>query len=320
MSEPQELFRHLVEQLERGNPCALCTVVGTRGSTPQTAGAMLLLYPDGRTEGTVGGGCVEAELKRRALKLLLSEASGLLTFELDHDYGWDDGLICGGRLEVAVVSVTDASQAAPFAEAAQRIGRQEPAQVALRLEHEGRPIEYRLNVEPIPTLLIAGAGHVGAELARLAVRLNFRVVVIDDRADLLVTERLPPPIETVAAEIHGTLREWPIAANTYVVVVTRGHTHDEQALHAVIDSPAKYIGMIGSRRKIRTVFDDLEHLGVARAKLRRVHTPVGLAIGAVTVPEIAVSIAAELIQVRRADLFDAVEGPLDPDQFKKSGK
>ena len=100
-------------------------------------------------------------------------------------------------------------------------------------------------------------------------------------------------------------------ANTYVVVVTRGHAHDQRALHAVIDSPAKYLGMIGSRRKIRVIFDDLEHLGVDRAKLERVHTPIGLTIGAVTVPEIAVSIAAELIQVRRADASRAVEGPFE---------
>lgn len=309
MSEPLDLFQSLLGRLESGSSCALCTVVNTRGSTPQTAGAMLLVHPSGETEGTIGGGCVEAEVRRRALAMLLSRSSGLLRFELDHDYGWDDGLICGGRLDVAVTCLADASQAEPFRAAVERIRRQERATLPLRVQHEGQSIEYRLNVEPTPTLLIAGAGHVGVALAKLAVGLGFRVVVVDDRGDLLNPQRLPPPIESIAGTIETSLRKWPIDANTYVVVVTRGHAHDQRALHAVIDSPAKYLGMIGSRRKIRGVFDDLEHLGVDRAKLERVHTPIGLTIGAVTVPEIAVSIAAELVQVRRAEGYHAVEGP-----------
>lgn len=313
MSEPLELFRALVGRLESGRPCALCAVVNTRGSTPQTAGAMLLVYANGDTEGTIGGGCIEAEVRRRALAMLLSQSSGMLSFQLDQNYGWDDGLICGGRMEVAVVCLSDVSQATPFREAVAQIGRQEPARVALRVPHEGKTIEYRLNVEPTPTLLIAGAGHIGAALAKLAVGLGFRVVVFDDRSDLLSLERLPPPIETVAGDIETQLRQCPTDANTYVVIVTRGHAHDARALHAVIDSPAKYLGMIGSRRKIQVIFDDLESRGLARGKLQRVHAPIGLKIGAVTVPEIAVSIAAQLIEVRRAEAHPAVEGPFEVD-------
>jgi xanthine dehydrogenase accessory factor len=274
---------------------------------------MLLLHPTGQTEGTIGGGCVEAEVRTQALKMLNSQQSGLLSLLLDHDYGWDDGLICGGRLDVAVVSLTEVSQVAPFRQAVDRIRQQQRACIPLRITHEGQMVEYRVNIEPTPTLLIAGAGHVGAAVAKLAVDLDYRVVVIDDRADLLDASRLPPPIETVVGEIQNALHDWPIDTNTYVVVVTRGHTHDEQALQAVIDTPAKYIGMIGSRRKINVIFEDLEDLGVPRSKLDQVHTPIGLNIRAVTVPEIAVSIAAELIQVRRADAVKAVEGPFDLD-------
>ncbi|MHC4401833.1 MAG: XdhC family protein [Planctomycetota bacterium] len=311
MSGQLEILETLVDRVTSGSPCALCTVVGTRGSTPQTAGAMLLVLPDGQAEGTVGGGCVEAEVRRRALAMLSSGASGLVRLVLDHDYGWDDGLICGGRLDVAVVCPTDASEATPFREAADRIRRQQTAQLVLRVLDEGKRVEYRLNIEPTPTLLVAGAGHVGAAVAKLAVSLGFRVVVVDDRSDLLNDRRLPPPVEKVAGDIQTTLLEWPVDANTYVVVLTRGHAHDEQALHAVIDSPARYIGMIGSRRKIRIIFDDLEALGVSRASLDRVHTPIGLSIGAVTVSEIAVSVAAELIQVRRAEAVKAVDGPFE---------
>jgi xanthine dehydrogenase accessory factor len=313
MSDPLTLFRSLVARLESGGRCALCTVVNTRGSTPQTAGAMLLLHPTGETEGTIGGGCVEAEVRRRALVMLQSGESAVASFVLDHDFGWDDGLVCGGRLDVAVLSLADAAAAEPFRRAIDEIERQQVARIALRVRHEGRLVEYRLNIEPTPTLLIAGAGHVGASLARLAAGLNFRVVVIDDRADLLAPARLPPPIETAAGEIRSVLARWPVDANTYVVVVTRGHNHDAKSLRAVVDSPAKYLGMIGSRRKIRVIFDDLEERGVARERLDRVHTPIGLKIGAVTVPEIAVSIAAELIQVRRAEHFPAVEGPREVD-------
>jgi xanthine dehydrogenase accessory factor len=313
MSEPLELFQSLSDRLASGRPCALCAVVGTRGSTPQIAGAMLLVHANGDTEGTIGGGCVEAQVRQQALTMLLSQSSGVLSFELNQDYGWDDGLICGGRLDVAVVSLTDSSQAEAFGEAVMRIRSQEPVCVPLRVQHEGKSVEYRLNVEPRPTLLVAGAGHIGMALAKLAVGLNFRVVVLDDRSDLLSPQRLPPPIEPVAGDIEALLRQWPVDANTYVVIVTRGHAHDERALHAVIQSSAKYLGMIGSRRKIQVIFDDLESLGVERARLERVHTPIGLKIGAVTVPEIAVSIAAELIQVRRAEAHRAVEGPFDLD-------
>jgi xanthine dehydrogenase accessory factor len=300
MSEPLELFQSLLDCLASGRPCALCAVVNTRGSTPQTAGAMLLVHANGDTEGTIGGGCVEAQVRQRALAMLLSQSSGTLSFQLDQDYGWDDGLICGGRLEIAVVSLTDVSQAETFGEAIARIRRQEPACVPLRVQHEGNSVEYRLNVEPRPTLL-------------LAVGLNFRVVVLDDRSDLLSPHRLPPPIEPVVGNIEDLLRQWPVDANTYVVIVTRGHAHDERALHAVIQSPAKYLGMIGSRRKIQVIFDDLESLGFERARLQRVHAPIGLRIGGLTVPEIAVSIAAELIQVRRAKTHQAVEGPFGLD-------
>lgn len=272
---------------------------------------MLLVHVNGDTEGTIGGGCVEAEVRRQALAMLQAGSSGVLTFDLDHDDGSRDGLICGGRLEIAVESLSDVTQAEPFREAVTRIRRQQHACVPLRVPQAGKTVEYRLNIEPTPTLLIAGAGHVGLALAKLSAGLNFRVVVFDDRADLLSPQRLPPPVETCAGNIEALLRQWPVDANTYVVIVTRGHTHDQRALQAVIDSPAKYLGMIGSRRKVRLIFDELESLGVARTKLQTVHAPIGLEIGSVTVPEIAVSIAAELIQVRRTEALQTVEGPFE---------
>jgi len=304
------IFDSLVRQIDQGRRVALCTVVGASGSTPQSPGATLLLHENMTSEGTLGGGCVEAEVRKQAFEMLRRGESRLLKFSLDHDYGWDDGLICGGNMLVAVQSMVDASAVRPFADARDALELQQPATVQIRITHEGRPQEYRLHIEAPARLVIAGAGHVGAALARLAAGLDFDVTVIDERGDFANAERLPPPIKPVVGDIEKTLRDWPIGPGTYVVIVTRGHNHDEAALHAIIDSPARYIGMIGSKRKVKLIFDDLAALGVDRARLERVHSPIGLKIGGVTVPEIAISIAAELVQIRRADPPTRVEGPI----------
>ena len=123
-------------------------------------------------------------------------------------------------------------------------------------------------------------------------------------------ERFLPPVRTTVGAIDKTLRSWPMDANTFIIIVTRGHKHDEQALKAVIDTPAKYVGMIGSRRKIKVIFGDLRRAGVSDARLETVHAPIGLDIRAVTTNEIALSIAAELVSVRRANGHRAVEGPI----------
>ena len=305
----QPLFERIVAEIEAGRQVALCAVVKTRGSTPQVPGALLLVDQATKTDGTLGGGCVEAEVSKRAFELLRAGRSGLLTFELDHELGWDDGLICGGGMDVAVVPIRRNEEAGPFRRALEDLSAGKPVSIPLQVQRKEQPVEYRLNLEPEPTLLIAGAGHVGSALGKLAVDLEFKVVVVDDRTDFANAQRLPPPIEPIAADIEQTLRDYPIDAATYVVVVTRGHNHDKRALSAVIDSPAKYVGMIGSSRKIRTIFDNLKAAGVDPEFLQRVHSPIGVKINAVTVPEIAVSIAAELIAVRRTDRRKVVEGP-----------
>jgi len=310
MSAFANLFRTLGRQVAEGRRVAFCTIVGSYGSTPQAAGASMLLQEDMTTEGTLGGGCVEAEVRRRAAEILRRGESTLLEFQLDHDYGWDDGLICGGILRVAVVTVQSPDQAAPFLTAADALDDGRRAVVPFRVRVEGGDQDYRLHLEALAKLVIAGAGHVGAEVARLAVGLDFRVSVIDDRADLMNAERLPAPIQTLTGDIEQTLRNQLVDNNTFVVIVTRGHKHDEEALRAVIDREARYIGMIGSRRKVKLIFDDLAALGVDRARLDRVRAPVGLPIGGVTVPEIAISILAQLIQVRRDDMPTHVEGPI----------
>jgi xanthine dehydrogenase accessory factor len=258
----------------------------------------MLLVGDGRTVGTLGGGCVEAEVRQQAIKLLHARLSKLLTFKLDHDYGWDDGLICGGSMDIFVQTLASCGDAEPFRAALDAMSRGEPASLEIAYEVEGTPKNFRETIDPPAKLLIVGAGHVGQALAALATPLGFGISVLDDRSDCASAERFPSADRRVA-DIESSLRDWPIDAQTYVVIVTRGHRHDGRALAAVIDSPAKYLGLIGSKRKVKTIFEDLLAQGVSLERLLRVHAPIGLEIGAVTVPEIAVSIAAELVAVRR---------------------
>lgn len=311
------LFHSIGQQTEQGRRVAFCVVVSTHGSSPQSAGAAMLVHEDMRTEGTLGGGCVEGNVRKEAFTLLGEGRSALLSFNLDRDDAWADGQICGGTMRIAVMPVLSPDEALPFLAAADSIERGQSACVPIKISHENRTEEdrlheeYRLHIEAPAKLLIAGAGHVGAEVAKLAVGLDFETLVIDDRADFANRERLPHPIRPLVGDIEQTLREQPIDANTFVVIVTRGHKCDEKALGAVIESPARYIGMIGSRRKIKVVFDNLVAFGTSQERLSRVHSPIGLPIGGTTVPEIAISIVAELVQVRRkTETNTHVEGPI----------
>jgi xanthine dehydrogenase accessory factor len=292
------LAEEIVRRCANGERVAFCTVAATKGSTPQERGAKMLVLQGGQTMGTLGGGCVEAEVRRQALELLASGTSKALRFSLDHDYGWDDGLICGGMMEI-YVRVLHGREAEPFERIATALGEDRSATLDFRYVIEGEDKRYTEDLGPPPTLLIAGAGHVGQALARLAVDLDFRVDVIDDRAEFASEARFPSARRRIVGEIEQELKEYTINADTYVVIVTRGHRNDGRGLAAVAGSPAKYVGLIGSKRKVKAILDDLAQQGVDRSWLMRVHAPIGLNIGAVTVPEIALSIAAELVAVRR---------------------
>lgn len=281
---------------ERGERAMLCAVVGSRGSTPQSAGSLMLLDEAMRLHGTVGGGCVEAEVRRLAAGLLEAGASRLLRFRLDHDYGWDDGLICGGTVEIAVVPAPNATR---LREVLDAIARREPAELRFDVQSDDGARSFVLLLPPRERLLIAGAGHVGQAVARLALPLEFDITLYDDRIDCL--ERFAPPgAATVSGDIADRLREAPVDSATYAIVVTRGHRHDEAALEALLGRGARYLGMIGSRRKVKLIHDDLRERGARPEDLAAVHAPIGLPIGGVTVEEIALSIVAQLVQVRRS--------------------
>jgi xanthine dehydrogenase accessory factor len=302
-----DLFDDILRRADAGEPLAVCTVVRTRGSTPQKAGAVMLVRRDGRTLGTIGGGCVEADVRTRALVELAADprtapgaAASLHRFTLDHDPAWDDGLVCGGVMDVAVEVVHSPAAAATYRAARDQLaaGREAAVRIVAAASPDGEPLAFERTIEPAPALVIAGAGHVGVELAAAAARLGFGVTVVDDRADLASADRFPGATRVVGP-IDSELARLPVTPHTYVVIVTRGHRHDGRALAAVVGSPARYVGLIGSKRKVLTIFAELRRAGVPAEQLARVHAPVGLDVGAVTPAEIAVSIAAELIAVRR---------------------
>lgn len=294
-----ELLDQIIRRAPTGEPTALCTVVRTRGSTPQGAGAAMLVLRDGKTIGTLGGGCVEAEVRQQALQLMTDHRSRLLTFRLDHDYGWDDGLVCGGIMDIAVQVIDSAEAAKPLEAVHQKLVSNQSATVPINvLDESGQPAAFQLEVPRTPSLIIAGAGHVGQALADTARRIGFAVTVIDDRPDCLTPDRFPG-VTCLEGEIESTLAASRIDEQTFIVIVTRGHRHDGRALAAVINSRARYIGLIGSKRKVRTILDDLHKAGVKRERLLAVHAPIGLELGAITPAEIAISIAAELIATHR---------------------
>ncbi len=253
-----DIYEAIVEGRRRGERMALAAVIARRGSVPRKDPAKMLVYEDGRQIGTVGGGCMEAEIHRAALESIRTQKPQLLHFDLTEDDLEDSGLICGGTLEVYV----------------------EP-------------------ILPQPWLFILGAGHVGRCLARMARDLGFRIAIVDDRVKYANRERFPEAEAVHVGEWEAVLQELPVDGTSYIVIVTRGHQFDLACLRFALRTRARYIGLLGSRRKIRLFFEKLAAEGVDAAELARVSAPVGLDIGSETPEEIAVSIAAELVAVRR---------------------
>ncbi|MBC7785376.1 MAG: XdhC family protein [Burkholderiales bacterium] len=294
-----KLLEEIVRRTNANESLAVCMVAAAHGSTPQKVGATMLVLRDGQSLGTLGGGCVEAEVRKRALQLIEERRGALLRFQLDHDYGWDDGLVCGGTMTMAVQVVSNAKDAAAWHEARAALRAGEPATLRMSVPDDtGQAHHFAHDVLPTPHLVVAGAGHVGMALGQIAQKLEFDLTIIDDRPDYASAERFPGT-DCIVGEIQNELARIAIHRHTYVVIVTRGHRHDATALAAVIRSPARYIGLIGSKRKILTILRQLADDGVPQELLSRVHAPIGLNIGAVTPAEIAVSIAAELVAVRR---------------------
>ena len=254
----EEVLSAAAEALKRGDAVALVTVVRSIGSTPQRAGAKMLVFADGRTVGTIGGGCYENDAFWKARAAIDTGRSAVLHYELNDDFAQENGLICGGQMDVHIDPLS-----------------------------------------PSPHLYVIGAGHVGWHVARAAADAGFRIHVIDDREKFASRERFPDADDVIVENIAEWLHAASLPASAYVVIVTRGHQDDLEAMRALAARELAYLGLIGSRAKIVRITEALLAEGMPSECLERVHAPIGLDIGAVTPAEIAISIVAELIAVRR---------------------
>lgn len=252
-----DLFEEIVRMRRAGQRGALATIVHTNGSIPSYESSRMLVREDGSIAGTVGGGCVEAEVWASAKEVIREETPRKMTFNLNHEAAYDAGLICGGTLEIFV----------------------EP-------------------ILPQPKLYLFGGGHVSTALARVAHLAGFGITVVDDRASFANAERFPMAEEAITTYEEAFEKVKP-NASSYLVIVTRGHKDDMRVLEWAVGTEARYIGMIGSKRKVISVYKALEKRGIPAEQFARVHAPVGLEIGALTPEEIAVSVTAELIAIRR---------------------
>ncbi len=349
------LYHALQHQLNQNNSVALATVIAVKGSVPREVGAQMLIHPLGQHQGTVGGGCGEADVIRRGMDVLQSGRPGHVRVDLTEPVSLESTAVCGGVMDVYVEAWGEQAKRADDLALLERIvaaiAAQKPLAIVriVRSDDAGRmglravvgpetgepwqawglqadagelhkavvkamqsgrhrllrvpATGEELFVEALqrpPRLVIVGAGHIAVPLCQLGALCDFSVTVIDDRAQYANEARFPGADSVIAADIQETVRQLATDEQTYVVLVTRGHTLDVACLLELIDRPLAYLGMIGSRRRVRAVFELLRtHHGIAAEKLQRVHAPIGLPIGAETPAEIAVCIMAEVINQRR---------------------
>ena len=368
MNGPDQIWSEAVRTLERGQPFALATVVNVRGSTPREVGAKMIVREDGQF-GTIGGGCGEAEVFRKA-RVLLEEGGAARLAEVDLTGDFDQREIgtCGGIMDVFVDLWSPARDLGVARQLADAAGRSSPAALLTIVdpgsraevpagartfidpkdgETEGGPLDLpasaraeiiartadaipallevdgagalkpvthleasggaRLFVDPIvgaQRLIIVGAGHIAVPLSTLGAMLGFHVTVIDDRASFANRERFPAADEIIVKPFKAAIESLVLDGHCYLISVTRGHAFDEESVRAALMQPCGFVGMIGSRRRVKATLERIGESGVPAARLDDVHAPLGLAIGGETPEEIAVSIIAEIIRERRTQARD----------------
>src|SRR4030042_1253511 len=254
----QDIYEEVMKMKAEGKSAPLATIIGTKGSTPREMGAKMLIQEEGKILGTIGGGCMEAEVWQEAVNVMAAETPRTIHLDLTGKQAEESGMICGGVMDIYI----------------------EP-------------------LVPTPRVFIFGGGHISLFVAMMSAMVGFQVVVVDDRPQFANKERFPEAEEVIAEEVPLALPKLKVNKASYIVIVTRGHSYDREVLEWAVDTEARYIGMIGSRKKIQTVYQGLEEKGVPAAKFKRVHAPIGLNIGALTPEEIAVAIVAEMISERR---------------------
>jgi xanthine dehydrogenase accessory factor len=355
-----DILQEIISALQSQDHVMLATIISTTGSTPASALSKMLVKDGGKNwSGTVGGGCTEGDILGEAIQLYDSGRAKILTFHLN-ETNIDQGLICGGSLDVLIEPLT--KKDIPLVRRVKSIRDDGDDAVLVTLISEDRSVVAKtcvsvksdwntgtmewwnhvgspnvstfdsaivqledaarkahhhnetqriktktgeLILEPVngtPQLVIFGGGHVSKYISRTASMAGFRVTIIDDRPEYANTERFPEANRTLAIDFSEALLHISVTPSTYIVIVTRGHRSDEEILERVVALPSKYVGMIGSQRKVLTSYEHLMSRGVSIEQLKRVHAPIGIEIGATTAEEIGVSVVAQLVAERRGEV------------------
>lgn len=359
----KEVYLGLKKVFHQKLEAALITVTSVLGSTPRKPGAKMLVFADGTTVGTIGGGCGEAEGRREALNSIAAYSSKIYCLNMTADMAQDEGMVCGGVMElfidylgfqssmeqtnlneeylsainetsnpimVTVIKALDEqlvgrklvikntgdiigdlglNELSRIAQESAKIGGKSYQPQLINLDANFEPCissvpkaSYRLLLEPPTTvvqLVILGAGHIALPLAAMAKIVGYEVTVVDDRSSFANSARFPNADTIVCDDFERALDSININPQTFVVIITRGHRYDKVCLRKVINQSASYIGMIGSRKRVKALLAELEEEGVPNELLQKLYSPIGLNIGAETPEEIAVCILGELIKVQR---------------------
>ena len=360
----EDVFEKAIDILEQGGQAAMSTIIASKGSLPMSEKSKMLVTPEGQIIGTVGGGCLEADVWAEARQVMEAGKSSIQKFVLTEKYAGESGLNCGGIVEIlteplpaqgsdlfrAILDLKDTghrgtlitvlSDHPQFPEGQRKLllrddgstfGSLGDTDLEAFVVHKGQAVlqgeefavlDYELKdsttlklfmepVLPTPTVYVFGGGHVSFFVVRAAKLAGFKVKVIDDRPAFANSERFPEADDTIIMELDQVKDAFDFGQDDYVILVTRGHQHDQRILEQIYDCPARYIGMIGSKSKISKMWKRLETKGIERKYLDRVHAPIGLNIGADSPEEISISVVAELIRERR-------EGKVQLTQRKRS--
>ncbi|MBL7995906.1 XdhC family protein [bacterium] len=252
----KQIYKDILESLERYEKIAVATVVSANGSTPRKEGAKMLIFPGGSFLHSVGGGIFESIVIQDALGVLRDGKTIIKKYSFNQEGKYATGAICGGQVEVMIEMVTNT-----------------------------------------PALLIVGGGHVGKALAKAASLLDFYITIVDDREEYAIGNEPESRINWIHTPPDFSAIP-KINENTFVCLVSKGCPTDEAALRQVINSPARYIGMIGSKKKVQTVYKNMQADGFDPSLFKRIHAPIGIDIGGDSPEEIAISILAEIISTK----------------------
>jgi xanthine dehydrogenase accessory factor len=367
----EDVFRVAIDVLEEGGSAAMSTIIASKGSLPMSEKSKMLVTPEGKIIGTVGGGCLEADVWAEARRVMETGKSNIQQFVLTEKYAGESGLNCGGVVEIlteplpekgreifqAVLDLKDAGHRgtlvtiltdhADYPEGRRKlllcddgttvgslgdnvleafVGErgwevlqgENFAMVPYQTEAGDTVQLFMEPVLPTPTVYVFGGGHVSFFVVRAAELAGFKVKVIDDRPAFANKERFPQADATIVMEFDQVREAFDFGQDDYIVLVTRGHQHDQQILEQIYDCQARYIGMIGSKSKISKMWKRLETKGIERRYVDRVHAPIGLNIGADTPEEISISIVAELIRERRMGKVQATRRKRSHDRRREA--